>query len=187
MRLISILALLPLLVSSAGCGEDEASTQFGGVYEIETWTKNADSCDEEGPSILEQQSQMMFFVRIESFLFSSYLRAQRCPSLTECQTRSADPAMVVTGGWSFGDGGDSNGWTSSSFSSESTDRCTGTFESQNLSSPSDGVLEIRIEQRTGVEFPIGPDGCDPELAAAAAEERPCQSLEVIRATLSGSS
>ncbi|MGB5704237.1 MAG: hypothetical protein WBM48_15565 [Polyangiales bacterium] len=186
MRITAILTLLPLLASSAGCGEDEASTEFAGVYEIETWTKNDGSCDEEGPSILEQQSQMMFFVRIESFLFSSYLRAQRCPNLSECQTRSADPAMVVTGGWSFADGGDSNGWTSSSFFSESTDQCTGTFESASLSSPSDGVLEIRIEQRTGVEFPLGPDGCDVERAAAAAEDRPCVSLEVIRATLSGS-
>jgi hypothetical protein len=124
-------------------------------------------------------------VRIESFLFSSYLRAQLCPDLSECQARFANPAIVVTGGWSFPDGGDSNGWTSSSVFNESVDACAGTVESQSLTSPSDGVLEIRIERRSGVEFPLGPDGCNPDAAAAAAEGQPCVSLEIITATLSG--
>jgi hypothetical protein len=48
------------------------------------------------------------------------------------------------------------------------------------------VLEIRIERRAGVEFPLGPDGCDLELAEAAAEGQPCMYLEMITAKFSGS-
>jgi len=186
MRVSPILALLLSAVSSTGCGEEELSTGFEGVYSIETWTENNGSCDSEGPSVLEQQSQTTFFVRVEEFLFSSYLRAQLCTDLSTCRARSADPAIVVTGGWSFPDGSDADGWTRSTFSNEAVGACTGTLDRYSLTSPSEGVLEIRIERRAGVEFPLGPDGCDPELAEAAAEGQPCMYLEMITAKFSGS-
>jgi hypothetical protein len=186
MRVSPILALLLVAVSSAGCGGDELSTGFEGVYSIETWTENDGSCDSEGPSVLEQQSQTMFFLRVEEFLFSSYLHAQLCTDLSSCRVRAADPALVVTGGWSFRDGSDADGWTSSTFSNEVVGACVGTLESYSLTSPSDGVLEIRIERTAGVEFPPAPDGCDPELAEAAAEGQPCTYLEVVTATFSDS-
>jgi len=185
MRVSLILPLLLVTLCSAGCGEDELSTGFEGIYSIETWTENDASCDSEGPSVLEQQSQTMFFVRIESFLFRSYVRAQLCSDLSSCRVRAADPSLVISGGWSFPKGSDANGWTNSIFSSEAVDACTGTLDSYSLTSPSDGVLELRRERRVGVEFAPGPAGCEPALAEAAAEGLPCQSLERITATLSG--
>ena len=58
-------AVFTIFVAACG-GDDGESTELEGIYQLDSWTHNPDSCDGEGPASPEESSYTHFFVRFDS-------------------------------------------------------------------------------------------------------------------------
>ena len=172
---------LALLAALVGCGG--LSSDLEGIYEIGTWTQNPDACDVEGPSILEQQSQTLFYVRVENFLGQKFLNASLCDDLANCQSEAGSDTINLNG-WAFDGGDDSNGWTGATvFAGGSGTECTGQVTDHLMTSSGPDTVLIESRTRETLPFPVDSDGfCDTDQARAAAEGQPCITFEVVTAT-----
>lgn len=156
-----------------------------GIYEITAWTDNPASCDSEGPSVIENQFETWFYLRVDDLFGHEFLNAPNCADLAECETAAADDTITFGSGWLFETGSDSKGWrgTTSSASVGLGEQCTGGVTEHLLTSAGDGI--VRIESRERMAQPFAPDSegfCDTDAAAEAAEGQPCIRLEVVTAT-----
>ena len=169
-----------VLLAAAGCGG--SFTELEGVYNIDTWTRNDASCDAEGGSILEDQTDHSIFVQQQEFLGQEFLAGVLCTDVADCQDKAAEDTLFL-GAFNFDKGSDSDGWTGGIvFAGGGGADCSGGVTDIVMTSSGDS---IRIESRTrqSVPFPPGPDGfCDSEDAKDAAEGQPCTELEVVTAT-----
>lgn len=162
------------------CGGGSA---FEGVYEASAWTENTAGCDAEGPSKLANESQTMFYIKLENF-FGEFLNIKFCADLATCQEEAGDADTIHLGSYTFEDGGD-DGWSVgwySGFGDFDTGICDGDWvEAELTSSGEDGVrLEVRRTAAGG--FMEDSDGfCDDDAGREAAEGQPCTELEVLTA------
>ena len=83
-------------------------TDLAGVYEISDWTRNDAGCDEEGASVLADETRTMLAVYLHSFV-GTHLVATPCTDATDCQ---GDVANNITdySGYVFEGGNDVDGW-----------------------------------------------------------------------------
>src|SRR5687768_124521 len=119
--------LLMFAIAAGACGDD-AMTELEGIYEASTWTSNVDACDE-GPSVIETEPQTIFYVKEENFLGIEFLNVSFCSDRAECEMNAADDDTIHLGMWSFEEGSDDDGWTSSWFEGfpDQNDVCQGMF------------------------------------------------------------
>jgi hypothetical protein len=123
-----IITLIACACVVSACAEEEGATPAGsvyvGLYEIESWLENQDSCEVgDGTSILEAKNPLML---IEACKFSysityggktyteiiNYLRAFDCETPEKCEEQRCDEEMISGGGYIFETGNDADGWIS---------------------------------------------------------------------------
>jgi len=171
---------LALLAALVGCGG--LSSELEGIYDIGTWTQNPDACDAEGASILEQQPETSFYVRVETFFGQKFLNAALCSDLADCQAQAGDNTINLNG-WAFDGGDDANGWTGATvFAGGSGDQCTGQVTDHVMTSSGPDTVRIESRTRETLPFPVDSDGfCSTDKAREAADGQPCTTLEVVTA------
>ena len=158
-------ALFTMLVAACG-GDDGESTAFEGIYQLDSWTHNPDSCDGEGPASIEESSYSHFFVRFDSFFGEEFVAAVTCTNLEECRADAAD---------------DDSGWTgSSSILSIGDASCMGSVFQATLTGEAGASVRIDEETKTVADVPLGDDeDCDNEAAYQQASDLPCEQLTVV--------
>src|SRR5262245_15023143 len=62
---------------------------FEGVYELTAFTRNNGSCSAEGPSVLDQQMERMFFCKQEAFLGRQALTLLSCTDPVNCHDKAS--------------------------------------------------------------------------------------------------
>jgi len=167
-----------------GCGGSDTGSAMVGIYSVDTWTENDTGCASEGADVLGQQTETMFYVKVESFFGVTFLNVKFCADLADCQTTAGDNSTIYVGTYALDQGNDTDGWTGRSFiGSQMNNMCSGRFNEAVMTSPVEG--SVRIED-TGTEvsgFPPDADGfCDLDSATQAAQGVPCTGLEVLTAT-----
>jgi hypothetical protein len=169
----------------AACGGDGGSA-FQGIYDVDTWTINDGTCDAEGPSVLETETQTMFYLKNESFLGIEFLNLKFCDDQNDCETLAGDPETIHLGRYGFDQGGDGGGWTSewySGFENDMTGLCEGSYFVVKLTGEAGASVRVEARETPAGGFPPGEDGfCDDEPGKAAAEGQPCTGFEVITAS-----
>lgn len=174
---------IALLVAAGAVGCSGELSTLDGIYEIRSWTESRDGCDAEGASILESRDEPYFAVVEQEFFGTEYLWGNPCADLPACRELS-DGDTVLLFGWTFPDGNDDDGWRGYAWSAYPLgDRCGGLVVDLSLASAGDGA--VRLERRSTDVPDFAPDDgeCEPEDAAAAAEDLPCTGLEVLTAEL----
>ena len=176
----------------AACGdEDDRSPLDGaeslqGIYRIDQYLVNTESCDAEGSDVLESLQGSTFMFGVIRSIFFEYLDFASCRSVAECRQRAlGDPELIVNGFSAVlfrGDGTSFNGeLVTSGFTSG--DSCVNPqITTQVATKTSQGV---RIEARTqiGEAYPPDADGfCTTDLGRAAAIDAPCSIYAVVVAT-----
>ena len=166
---------------SAACGGG-GLTDLEGIYMISAWTENDASCDADGASILDAQTETVFYIKSEDFLGAEFVNVVLCPDLNDCATRAADDETIHIDRFSFEDGSDSSGWTGSgySLSSGGGQACSGEVLEVALTSPADGQIRIEVQEKDVTDIGLDSDGfCDGDAAEAKAASQPCDRLEVL--------
>ena len=176
-------ALLTTLIAACG-GDDGGSTELEGIYTLESWTHNPDSCDGEGPAASEESSYTHFFVRFDSFFGEEFVAAVTCANLEECRADAADDDTLFLGGFFFDQGDDDGGWTgSSSVLSIGETSCMGSVFQATLTGEAGASVRIDEETKTVSDVPLGAeDDCDNEAAYDQASDLPCEQLTVVSGT-----
>ena len=177
-------AMLAIALSACGGG---ISTDFEGIYEIETWTSNTSGCETEGMSVLASQPNQRFYVRTESYYGTDFLNVTLCTTDTACATEAGAEGFDFENGWAFDKGSDGAGWRGALalVTSSGGAPCTGTVSDDTMASPTDGTL--RIESRIRQPRPFAPDSdgfCSSDDAIAASSGEPCIRYEAVTASLS---
>ena len=174
-------ALVFLFCLACGGGDDGGSTELEGIYQLESWTHNPDSCDGEGPASFEEDVYTHFFVRFDSFFGEEFVAAVTCESLDECRTDAADDDTLFLGGFFFDAGDDDAGWTGdSSVLSIGDTSCTGSVFQATLTGVPGESVRIDEETKTVTDVPLGEeDDCDNEAAYQQADGLPCEQLTVV--------
>lgn len=159
----------------AGCGGE--FSELPGIYQVTAATDNPAGCDVEGPSVLDSTTPFLFG-RVEEFFGTEFLGFNECADLAACRL-AAQTDDVLLSNYSFTEGSDADGWTSTStFSFGSGGTCGGAVVTGRLTKTAMG---IRIESRTqDVEFQAAE--CTTDGAEAAAEGTPCDQLATVDAT-----
>jgi hypothetical protein len=162
------------------CGD--SGTAAEGIYQIASWTENVDSCDSEGASIAEDNSNTFLYVENAEFFGQEFINVATCPDLETCRSEAEDDTINL-GGFAFESGSDSDGWTSSGYFLSGQDTCGGEVFEDRLLVTDDGVtIERRAKIVEGI--PLDSDGfCDGDAAEAMAKSLPCARLEVLQGTL----
>ena len=177
-------ALVFLFCLACGGDDDGGSTELEGIYQLESWTHNPDSCDGEGPASFEASAYTHFFVRFDSFFGEEFLTAVTCESLDECRTDAADDDTLFLGGFAFAAGNDETGWTGdSSVLSIGDTSCTGSVFQATLTGVPGESVRIDEETKTVTDVPLGEeDDCDNQAAYQQADGLPCEELTVVSGT-----
>ena len=176
------LCVLSLFLALA-CGDDQS--KLVGVYVLDTWTENPDSCASEGASILADQGQTHLVVKQFDFFGLDILSASSCESLAECEEQLSSDALDL-GGFNFEKGSDSKGWTGATVIAGGDPNggdCSGQVRDFLMTATEAEAVEIQTEVRSVSGFPRDSDGfCDTDSAQEAAEDVPCEALEVLTAS-----
>ena len=101
-------AVLTVALFATGCGG--SSSAFEGIYTVSTWTENDAGCDAEGPSVLANQNQTDFYIKLEKFFGESFLNVKFCDDVADCQTLSGDDDTINIGMFGF-ESGDDSSWS----------------------------------------------------------------------------
>tara|TARA_R110002096_G_scaffold239101_1_gene430751 strand:+ start:121293 stop:121838 length:546 start_codon:yes stop_codon:yes gene_type:complete len=160
---------------------DGGGTGAAGIYEIASWTENPDSCDSEGASVAENNSDTFLYVENAEFFGQEFVNVGMCPDLEACRSEASDDTINL-GGFAFEDGSDSKGWSSTGYFIGG-DTCSGETYADTLLITDEGVtIERRATDVDGV--PKDSDGfCDGDAAVEMAKSLPCSRLEVLKAEL----
>lgn len=180
-RVFGLFVLAICVATAAGCGDDKLS-ELDGMYELDSWTDNPDSCDAEGPAALEEGNTSHFFVRNDEFFGQEFLAAVTCSDLQECRDMAAETDTLFLGGFLFDEGSDSSGWTGKS-GFLGGENCDGEVQVATLTG--EPGTAVTIERRSYVVTDVALDSegeCDFDDAYAQAESQPCATLEVVRGT-----
>jgi hypothetical protein len=103
----TLAALLPLALLCGGCGDDEGGgpgpydSEFLGIWTVDSWTENAESCDAEGESVLEQNGNSLLLVQACTINFGfkvDYLHALECTDEADCEDKRCEENELNFGG-----------------------------------------------------------------------------------------
>ncbi len=162
---------------------DPASSGFLGIYEMSSWTRNAESCDGAGDDQMAANAETHLLVQTAEF-FVTYLSATTCADQAACE---ADVGGYGSGwgSWSFFEGSDSAGWTGSvSYGYEEEGACVASATIMEMTG-SPGA-DLQIESRTYALGDLGMDAdgfCNlPDDPVAAADGKPCSGAEQVDAS-----
>jgi hypothetical protein len=179
MKALSVLALL----CAVACGDEKSALQ--GIYVIDTWTENPDSCASEGASILEDQSETHFLVKDVEFFGLDLLILSTCIDLATCQERAANDDEIFLG-FGFDSGSDSNGWRGSGAivgGPVDGGDCSGEVSEFLLTDVGEDRVRMETEYIPVDGVPRDSEGfCSTDAAQEAAEGQPCERLEVLTGT-----
>jgi len=182
-------------ISLSGCGDDsEEPFELDGVYTVTEWTENTTTCDTEGPSVLDAQTETSFIVKRqhESFLGQSFTVIIAGPCL-DPQSCANDAGAGAIGGLFTGltpfDPGEREGeaWTTSTSVASRVDmECTGSMTTLYLRSPEAGVVQKESRTTESITFPATPDedgdpSCDLDTLEELAATASCARFSVITA------
>jgi hypothetical protein len=165
-------------------------SELEGVYQIQTYTHNEQSCTEEGQSVLEQRTERFLFV-VSSFLLGQpYLMAASCASVDDCKGKLARArameASLTEFSFSFTTAIDDHtfgGRAADTGSSGGGAFCTDSkVNDHTLSRAAD--KSIRIEDKITLvgDHPKDSDGsCSSDGTLAAAVGKSCSQLDALTA------
>lgn len=158
-----------------GCG---SSSDLEGVFELASWTTNAESCASDGEPALEQQEYSHFFVREDDFFGLRLMNAVMCDSLTSCRMEAADEDTFFIGNFLF-DQVTEDGWTGARGYLASAD-CSGVVFEAHMSGVDGESIRIEEHSKTVTDVARDSDGdCDFDAARAQAAPQPCEALTVV--------
>jgi hypothetical protein len=176
-------AVLLMALATGACGGGSMS-EFEGIYQANSWTRNDTACDTEGASILETAFETDFYIKEENFLGAKFLNVKFCADQADCEMLASDSETIHLGMWGFDRGSDGNGWTSEFYSGfpDTNNLCQGEFVTTKMTGMSGQSVRIEVREVTAGGFAPDSDGfCDDDAGKAAAEGQPCTSLEVMTA------
>jgi len=195
-RTLKTLAVVGLIVGIAGCGGtsdsaalDRWSAQVEGVYRIDAWTRNQAACDAEGASILNGAGDYMA-VFSASDVFGDSIQAVECAHPADCHADVAAARAQLpwssTFSYRFQTAGDTTlkgVQVSTGYADSVSGTCSNAFMTNLvLTRPADG--QVQVEGRTvTVDHPADAAGvCWTSDTQKAAAGKPCNQLEVVKAT-----
>jgi hypothetical protein len=202
MEMKSLVAVLAvgLTAATAGCGESSNSAALRtwadaieGIYQVDAMTENQAGCEAEGPSTLADAHDHMVVFR-GSDILGEWIKAMGCADPADCRARldavRGNRGVALTFSYDFRMASDETlqgVWISSGHSGQVAGQCTDA-EMTNiaLTQPTDG--QVRVEARSViVDHPADSEGiCWTNDTQSAAAGKPCNRLQVLRATRSES-
>jgi len=179
------LSLFGVAACDSGDSFSDVAATFEGVYEIATHTKNEAGCDSDGESIQSENSQTHFVIYVSKVFFITIAQAIGCDSVADCQAAAAD-TDVFAGSFAYtftssdADGEMSGTERSTGFTS-STGMCTEPRISYTeLTTPSEGNIQIVQSTHIGDDYPEDSDGyCTTDAGYEAAVDKPCSQRTVL--------
>ena len=174
---------LPACLSACGSG-GAAGTE--GVYQVETWTDNQNDCAAEGPSVLTQHNETIFYLELGSLLGTDFLGGTFCADVAACQALAAEDTYHATLLLNFNEGNDADGWMCHCFMS-GANVVNGVCNDANLWETSLDLNpdhSLRIERRvlSLSGFPADNGRCTIDGAIQVASSGTCTSREVLNAS-----
>jgi hypothetical protein len=166
--------------------------EFEGIYQIQTYTHNEQSCTEEGQSVLEQRTERFLFV-VSSFLLGQpYVMAASCASVDDCKGKLAKArameASLAEFSFSFTTAIDDHtvgGRVADTGSSGGGALCTdSTINDRTLTRAADKSIRIEDKMTLAGDHPKDSDGfCSSDGTLAAAVGKSCSQLDALTAQL----
>lgn len=194
-RMVKAAVVLACAAGLAGCRRQTvagAAEAWQGIYALRTYTVNAEGCEREGPSALDQLRDRFILVFPAETMGQPRLGVLSCRDLDECRDKARRQAEgeMLSGefGYEFvaigADGRLSARYASTGFASEDHKTCTGGSASDRSLERADGVLRLEERTRRALDYPADDQGaCWTDRAQAAAEGQPCGQLTVLTASL----
>jgi hypothetical protein len=169
---ISLIACCALLGIAVGCGDDEpGGSPFEGVYSVDRYTQNNDSCDSEGAPA---QGDDFFKLALVGEGDDQYLAYYACSSADDCSE-----SVNLSKSFYERDGDD---WVGLEIRTERLiDTCEIDIDENRLGDDSNSV---RIERRTlaGAVERDDDIGCDEKRARDNRDQLTCERFDVILAS-----
>ncbi|TVQ91085.1 MAG: hypothetical protein EA397_11360 [Deltaproteobacteria bacterium] len=181
--LAATLVLIALGCSSEPEPEEPDLANLEGIYEVERWTLNPETCTDEGDPHPEARDYLFF--KSTRFFFEEVLLGAPCDDVDACRADAEEISLFGSAlGTYYEDPEEPDtGWPSmhSMAYSITHDSCGGSVTHFYLTEPAQG--EIRIDKSvTEVTFPLeGDEGCTTDQAERVAQDMPCSRGEVIHA------
>ena len=185
--------VLPLMICGLlfACGDGNSfadkAASFEGVYEVLDYTRNPDSCENGGDSILDDNSQSHFVIYSSTFFGFTLVSAMGCDTIAACKDAVENPtAMIISYSFSFdriSDAGGMSGTERSSGFSSAEDICKEpSVRYTEFTSQGDGLVELVKNTHYGEDYPADSEGyCTTDLGYEASKDSPCAE----RVTLTG--
>lgn len=169
---ILFIACCAVLVTAAGCGDDEPTgSPFEGVYSVDRYTQNNDSCDAEGSPA---QGDNFFKLALAGEGDDQYLAYYACSSADDCSE-----SVNLSKSFYERDGDD---WLGLEIRTERLiDTCEIDIDENRLS---DDSGTVRIERRTlsGAVERDDDIGCDDKRARNNRDQLDCNRFDVVLAS-----
>ena len=190
---LAIVVLLGMGLFLAGCPSnptsEEEGTKLEGIYQLESYKKNLSSCDSEGTSVLEQESEKFFFLKEKDVLGQSLLYVFSCLDVDSCKeklTKFEDgEGFTISYSFTLSEGNDNDGYVgklaSTGFGDRKEGLCKdGRVQNQSLNKIEEGKILIRSEITYADDYPMDEDGfCTTTGTEEAVKGKPCSELHSI--------
>ena len=186
---------LALVVLFAGaCGEDDdsgfddAADAVVGIYQVTTWTRNADACEPGGESLLSEGGHSHAVAYKGSGFGIKFLQLMSCANPADCRekVRELEGGGGVSSefGYTFTSAsGDTltGGSVSTGFGRDGT--CSGaSVTSVSLERLDDSAIKVEEEITIADDYPEDSEGfCTTDAAKAAARGKSCSEFELLEA------